>query len=83
MTDHERKIIETELKNFSSRNFEKPTACRNLEQIRFYVRELCLKIDELEGNFNYVPQWAYALLARYNAQQNSIIQLEFRNSYNG
>ena len=83
MTDHERKIIETELKNFTARNFEKPTACRNLEQIRFYVRELCLKIDELEGNFNYVPQWAYALLAQYNAQQNSIIQLEFRNSYNG
>ena len=83
MTDHERKIIETELKNFTSPNFEKPTPCRNLDQIRFYVRELCLKIDELEGNFNYVPQWAYALLAQYNAQQNSIIQLEFRNSYNG
>jgi hypothetical protein len=83
MTDYERKKIEAELKNFAYRNFVTPAACRNLEQIRFYVRELCLKIDELEGTFNYVPQWAYALLAQYNAQQNSIIQLEFRNTYNG
>lgn len=83
MTDYERKKIEVELKNFAYRNFVNPAACRNLEQIRFYVRELCLKIDELEGTFNYVPQWAYALLAQYNAQQNSIIQLEFRNTYNG
>ena len=83
MTDYERKQIESELRNFASRNFERPAACKNLEQIRFYVRELCLKIDELEGTCNYVPQWAYDLLAQYNAHQNSIIQLEFRNTYNG
>jgi hypothetical protein len=81
MTEYERKKIEMELKNFTSRNFERPSACRNQEQIRFYVRELCMKIDELEGKFNYAPQWAYTLLAQYNAQQNSLIQLEFRNTY--
>ncbi|HEY9049642.1 MAG TPA: hypothetical protein VIN08_27280 [Ohtaekwangia sp.] len=81
MTDYERKKIEMELKSFTSRNFERPSACRNLEQIRFYVRELCMKIDELEEQFNYVPQCAYALLAQYNAQQNAIIELDFRNTY--
>ena len=81
MTDYERKKIEMELKIFTTRNFEKPSACRNLEQIRFYVRKLCMKIDALEAHSNYVPQWAYSLLAQYNAQQNAIIELEFRNSY--
>jgi hypothetical protein len=81
MTDIERKEIELDLKAFTSRNFVKPSDCRNLEQIRFYVKELCQKIEELEGRFNYAPQWAYTLLAQYNSQQNSLIHAEFTNSY--
>jgi hypothetical protein len=81
MTDIERKEIELDLKAFTSRNFVKPSDCRNLEQIRFYVKELCQKIEELEGRFNYAPQWAYALLAQYNSRQNSLIHVEFTNSY--
>jgi hypothetical protein len=81
MTDYERKKIESELKMFASRNFIKPSECRNLEQIRFYVRELCLKIEELEGRFNYVPGFAYTLLAQYNSMQNGILNTEFRAMY--
>ncbi len=81
MSDFEQKKIEMELKSFASRNFEKPSNCKNAEQIRYYVAELCKKIEALERQFNYVPEWAYALLAQYNAAQNRLIYREFRNNY--
>jgi len=81
MSDHERKKIESELKAFTSRNFVSPSACRNLEQIRFYVRELCLKIEDLERRFDYVPTSAYSLLAQYNSRQNTIISVDFQQSH--
>ncbi len=81
MTNYEQKKIEMELRFFTSRNFEKPSECRDLEQIRFYVRELCLKIEELENQFKYVPNWAYSLLAQYNSKQNTLLHAEFRNAY--
>jgi hypothetical protein len=81
MSEYERKRIEIDLRAFTLKNFEKPSECRNLDQIRFYVRELCMKIEELESRFNYVPQWAYSLLAQYNSRQNSMIHVEFRRTY--
>ncbi len=81
MTEYERKKLETELKSFASRNFEKPSECRNLDQIRFYVHELCSKIEQYQNQFHYVPSWAYGLLAQYNAKQNNLINREFRNTY--
>jgi hypothetical protein len=81
MGEYEKKRIETELRTFTWRNFEKPSECRNLDQIRFYVQELCLKIEELEERFHYVPQWAYSLLAQYNSKQNAMTNLEFRSTY--
>jgi hypothetical protein len=75
------KKVESELTTFTSRNFEKPIDCKNLEQIRFYVRELCLKIEELEKRFEYVPSEAYSLLAQYNTQQNSIVSKDFGNTH--
>ena len=77
----ERKKIDNELQQFTTRNFEKPSDCKDLEQIRFYVRELCSKIEELEKRFEYVPNDAYTLLAQYNSKQNSIIGKDFSNSY--
>lgn len=77
----DRKQVENELNNFALRNFEKPSDCKDLEQIRFYVRELCLKIEELERRFEYVPSSAYQLLAQYNSRQNSIINKNFSNTY--
>ena len=76
-----RKEVDNELKKFADRNFEKPTDCKDLEQIRFYVRELCLKIEELEKRFEYVPNSAYSLLAQYNSKQNSIISKDFSDTY--
>lgn len=81
MTITDRRKVELELRSFTSRNFESPSACRNLDQIRFYVQELCGKIEEYQNRFNYVPNWAYSLLAQYNARQNSMIHLEFKNTY--
>lgn len=81
MSDYEKKKLEMELKNFTSRNFVRPGECRNLDQIRFYVRELCQKIEEYESRFNYVPQTAYSLLAQYNIVQNRMLLAEFKNAY--
>jgi hypothetical protein len=81
MSDFEKRKLEIELKNFTTRNFERPSDCRNLDQIRFYVKELCDKIDEYERRFNYVPSWAYYLLAQYNMVQNSMLHADFRNAY--
>jgi hypothetical protein len=81
MTPYEMKKLEMEVKQFTLRNFEKPAACKNLEQVRFYVKELCAKIEELEKQFKYVPECAYALLAQYNARQNSLLHSDFKSVY--
>jgi len=81
MSQFEQRKIEDSLRAFTSKNFERPADCKNLEQIRFYVRELCLKIEELESKFSYVPQWAYMLLAQYNARQNALLLVSFKQSY--
>lgn len=81
MTEYERKKIEMDLRLFTSKHLEKPSECRNPDQIRFYVRELSKKIADLESSCNYAPDWAYSLLAQYNAKQNSFVFAEFRNSY--
>lgn len=81
MNIFQRKKLEMDLKNFATRNFEKPGDCRNAEQIRFYVSELCSKIEEYERTFNYVPEWAYVLLTQYAAVQNKLVHAEFVKSY--
>jgi SMC interacting uncharacterized protein involved in chromosome segregation len=81
MAPYEVKKLEIDIKQFVSRNFEKPSACKNLEQVRFYVKELCAKIDEFERQFKHVPECAYALLAQYNARQNSLLHSDFERVY--
>ena len=81
MSEYEKKYLESELKNFTARNFVKPAECRNLEQIRYYIRELCIKIEEYKKRFNYVPNTAYALLSQYNSRQNSMLYRDFRRNY--
>jgi hypothetical protein len=81
MSDFEKKKLELELKNFTNMNFEHPADCRNLDQIRYYVRELCTKIEEYERRFNYVPTWAYVLLSQYNMVHNSLLHRDFRKAY--
>ncbi|HTF18994.1 MAG TPA: hypothetical protein VK658_13025 [Chryseolinea sp.] len=81
MTTAAKKKIESDVKSFATRNFVRPAECKNLEQIRFYVKELCLLIEDLETKFDYVPADAYTLLAQYNTRQNDIINTDFRDSY--
>lgn len=81
MTDYEKTKLEVALKEFTSRNFEKPDKCKNLGQIRYYIRELCLKIEEYETKFQYVPECAYSLLSQYNLVQNSLIYEDFHRNY--
>jgi len=81
MSDFEKKKIELELNGVISKTFERPSACKNLQQIRLYVSELCRLIRDHETRFNYVPAGAYSLLAQYNARQNSLLYQDFVNSY--
>lgn len=75
MTAYERVKIECELKEFTVKNFEKPSECRNLDQIRFYANELCLKIEAYENRFSSAPAWVYAPLEQYTAKQNLMTEL--------
>jgi hypothetical protein len=81
MSEFEKKKLEMDLRKFAASNFESPGDCRNVHQIKFYIRELCDKIEECEGRFNFVPGWAYVLLAQYNNEYNSIMHAEFRKAY--
>ena len=81
MSGYERNKIELELRISITKNLKKPSECNNLDQIRFYVAELCSKIQELKDKCNYVPDWAYTLLAQYNDKQNLMLYAEFKNAY--
>lgn len=81
MSTFEKRKIEMDLMNFTRRNFESPSNCRNIDQIRFYINELYLKIKEYETRFDYVPMQAYSLLAQYNREHNRIISVRFSESY--
>ena len=81
MSDYERKKIDLELRSFVSKHLEKPANCQNFEQIRFYITELAARIEALQHAFDYVPEWAYSMLAQYNEKQNSFLLGEFRSTY--
>jgi hypothetical protein len=81
MNDYQQKRIEMEWKEFVHSNFEKPSACRNLEQIRYYIREITLRMEAEKKRHDYVPDWAYAILAQYNDVQNKILLADFQKTY--
>jgi hypothetical protein len=81
MSEFEKKSLELELKAFVAKNFERPADCDNLEQVRFYIRELCVKIEDYQKRLNYAPELAFTLLAQYNARQNSMLYKDYVNSY--
>lgn len=78
MIEYEHKMLETQLKSFAAKNFVRPSDCRNIGQVQFYVKELFGKIEDCERNFNYAPSWAYTLLAQYNLVQNKMVSTEYR-----
>ncbi|MEN8250222.1 MAG: hypothetical protein ABFS32_14915 [Bacteroidota bacterium] len=81
MTRYEQKKIDVEFSRFARMNFDKPQNCRNIGQIRYYMDELTIKMKELKSSFNYVPDFAHALLTQYNDAQNHIIHRNFKNVY--
>ena len=81
MSEYERKHLERDLKDFTSKNFVRPSDCRSLDQIRCYICELCVKIEEYKRRFNYVPNSAYSLLSQYNSKQNSLLYRDFISNY--
>lgn len=81
MKTNNKELVESDLKKFAEMNFEAPGRCRNIDQIRFYISELCIKIKDYEQRFNDVPGWAYTLLAQYSSQQNRLVYLDFKDTY--
>lgn len=81
MSDFEKKKLEIEFKSFILKHFEKPSNCKNLEQVRFYVQELSAHIQEFEQKFSYVPESAYALLSQYNSVHSAAVHKHFVNTY--
>jgi hypothetical protein len=77
MSEFEKKHIELELKSFTAKNFMRPSECKNIDQVRFYIQELCVKIEEYKRRFNYVPNTAYSLLSQYNTKQNTLLYRDF------
>ena len=81
MSEFEKKKLEFEFNKFARMNFEKPRNCKNIDQARFYIRELSRKIEEMESNCGYVPDTAYTLLSQYNKVQNQFVYEHFKNTY--
>ncbi|MDX1627665.1 MAG: hypothetical protein R3345_03145 [Fulvivirga sp.] len=81
MTVLEKRRIDREFQIFTSRHFEKPKKCKNADQIRFYVRELTLKMENYREEFDYIPAAAYEMLANYNLILNQMVYEEFKNTY--
>ncbi len=77
MIEYDHKVLEEQLKSFATKNFVRPSDCRNIAQVQFYVKELCDKIEQYEKNFDYVPDWAYTLLSQYNLIENKMVK-EFK-----
>ncbi len=73
--------LDMDFRKFTEKNFEKPSKCKNIDQARFYVKELSNIIRDFKERFNYVPNNAYSLLAQYNQIQNRILFQDYKNTY--
>ncbi len=81
MSGYEKKQLEKEFRRYTTRHLEKPSRCKNLGQIQFFIKELSSKISDYKLQFNYVPDHAYMLLSDYNSSQNKLIFSNFRQAY--
>ena len=73
MSKYEKRVLEIEFQKFTRMNFEKPSKCKSLGQIRYYIKELTDKMEDTKRKWNYVPALAYTLLSQYNTRQNALI----------
>ena len=81
MSTYEKKQIDTDFKRFTSLNFERPTKCKSIGQLQYYVQELTRKIKELKSKFNYVPEKAFILLTEYNKMVNNLTFKNYQEVY--
>jgi hypothetical protein len=81
MSEFEKKQVENQFKAFTGKNFEQPAKCRNIDQIRFYIQELCQIMEDFKRRFNYVPNSAYTMLSQYNQLHNRLVYTDFKNTY--
>jgi len=81
MEPYQKKRLDRQFELFTKKNFAKPSKCKNLEEIRFYIQELSLEIEQLKKEHGYVPNAAYELLSQYNRLQNKLVFAHFKNAY--
>lgn len=67
--------------NASFTQSENPLQCKTDEDIRFYVRDLCLKIEALEERLEYVPSSSCTFLAEYHTLQSPSTIKNFAENY--
>ncbi|MCA6078859.1 hypothetical protein [Fulvivirga sedimenti] len=65
--------VDLQFDRFYQRHFDAPPACRNIDQVRFYLGELVRKIEEYKESYEYVPVKALALLAKYKQLYNRMV----------
>lgn len=81
MSTYEKKQLEKSFSIFTKKHFERPSRCKTVAQVQFYINELVGKIEELKFKFNYVPSVAYTLLTQYNTAHNSMVLTNFTEIY--
>ena len=81
MSTNEKKQLEKSFTHFTKKHFERPSRCKTVAQVQFYINELAGKIEEFKLRFNYVPSNAYSLLTQYNTAHNSMVLTNFREIY--
>jgi hypothetical protein len=81
MSGTDMRKVETEWKKFSAANLTPPNSCHTIDELRACVDLLCRKIEEYRIRIGYVPMPVYALLDKYNQQQNRLLRTSFRCTY--
>lgn len=81
MTAYQKRKIEQDFLVFARSNFEKPSECRNLEQIQFYIQEIGDYMEDMKNTYNYIPDSVYSLLKQYHTLQNKMAFEAFINYY--
>ena len=81
MTKFEKKKRAFEFNKFVKMHFEKPSNCKDAQQVGYYIQELSAKIEELKDAWGYVPDEAYRLLHQYSQLHRKLTYADFINSY--
>jgi hypothetical protein len=75
------KTVEREFRKFAKTTLVSPRKCKKIEQTRYNIHELHMKINELREKFNYVPDDARLLFNEYQVIQDRMVFENYRKSY--